>query len=671
MVGNSDVTSVTFDLSCDNGFTLSGELNVVDDRDPPVFATIMAVPVGDCSITLTASDEQGATLCEGSKDFTVLANETVIVDVALICAGDGEELLGNAEINGTFVFVDGNACPRLHFFNAVPINVPAEGSAATVLVSDREGDPITTLMTATGGSFADPSAQSTTYTCDGAAGNQTLTVTVGNGEPACEQSKTFDVTCPGTNPCDGVICDDTGNECTAAECNPDTGQCEIVNLDGNQCTAGGGGGELAVNGGFETGNLDGWTRFCGGPNNGSCEATMAEARTGLWSGRVVTAGAPANPTIKQANLAIGVVQPNSEITIRFSMKGSTGPGGIVFAGLLSEFLPEGATREDLGGGPLFPTDQWVDYEFTTNTGPDVANGVSLELNAICGAVEGCFVDVFFDDVSIVIPGGGSEPGICDAGICVPNVVDLCEGNTCDNDDTECSDSSCDPGTGQCVATPINEGGACEGGAGTCNAGVCEPNAQVVYEQNFNLLPIDGAVIGDGWLYFINVAAPVPYGYGGPAPNGPQICALVDDQGGPEQEPQQLSVYSDYNNLDHGNGYLIETNVFQEPFGFNNRIPASEVGKTYTFLFQAKAGNIGASTTANAFIKVLNPDAGFAETAADRQDTTSLPADWGGYSVSLTIDASWVGQILQYGFTTNATNFEPSGNFYDNVVLTTE
>ncbi|MGB5703580.1 MAG: carbohydrate binding domain-containing protein, partial [Polyangiales bacterium] len=480
----------------------------------------------------------------------------------------------------------------------------------------------------------------------------------------------FDVTCPGTNPCDGVVCDDTGNECTTAECNPDTGQCEVSDLDGNQCTAGGGG-ELAVNGGFEDGNLDGWTTFCDGPNNGTCEATTAEANTGSWSGRVATAGAPANPTIKQANLAIGVVQPNSEITIRFSMKGSTGPGGVVFAGLLSEFLPEGATREDLGGGPLFPTDQWVDYEFTTNTGPDVANGVSLELNAICGAVEGCFVEVFFDDVSIVIPGGGSEPGICDAGICVPIEVDLCEGNTCDDEDTECSDSSCDAGTGQCVATPINEGGDCEGGAGTCNAGVCEPSVDVVYEQNFNQLPIDGEFIGDGWLFFVNVAATVPYGYGGPAPNGPQICALVDDQGGPDQEPQQLSVYSDYNNADHGNGFLIETNVFQEPYGFNNRIPASEVGKTYTFLFQAKAGNIGGSTTANAFIKVLNPDAGFQETAADRQDTTNLPADWGGYSVSLTIDASWVGQILQYGFTTNATNFEPSGNFYDNVVLTTE
>ena len=355
------------------------------------------------------------------------------------------------------------------------------------------------------------------------------------------------------------------------------------------------------------------------------------------------------------------------------MRGSLiGAGGIVFVELFSELSGGGTSKAEIyTNAPLSPTADWQSFSWTTTLGPDVSGGVTLQLKASCGPVEGCGVDVYFDSVTIVVPGGGSEPGICDAGICVPNQVDLCEGNTCDDEDTECSDSSCDPGTGQCVATPINEGGACEGGAGTCNAGVCEPNAEVVYEQNFNLLPIDGAVIGDGWLYFINVAAPVPYGYGGPAPNGPQICALVDDQGGPEQEPQQLSVYSDYNNLDHGNGYLIETNVFQEPFGFNNRIPASEVGKTYTFLFQAKAGNIGASTTANAFIKVLNPDAGFAETAADRQDTTSLPADWGGYSVSLTIDASWVGQILQYGFTTNATNFEPSGNFYDNVVLTTE
>jgi len=701
MVGNSDVTSVTFDLSCDSGFTLSGELNVVDDRDPPVFATIMAVPVGDCSITLTASDEQGATLCEGSKDFTVLANETVIVDVALICAGDGEELLGNAEINGTFVFVDGNACPRLHFFNAVPINVPAEGSAATVLVSDREGDPITTLMTATGGSFADPSAQSTTYTCDGAAGNQTLTVTVGNGEPACEQSKTFDVTCPGTNPCDGVICGDTGNECTTAECNPDTGECEVSDLDGNQCTAGGGG-ELAVNGGFEDGNLDGWTTFCDGPNNGTCEATMAEANTGSWSGRVATAGAPANPLIKQANLAIGVVQPNSEITIRFSMKGSTGPGGVVFAELFSEIIPEGATNEILSGGPLFPTDQWVDYEYITTTGADVSNGVTLQLAAVCGAVEGCFVDVFFDDVSIVIPGGGSEPGTCEAGICVPNVVDLCEGNTCDDEDTECSDSSCDPGTGQCVATPINEGGACEGGAGTCDGGQCVPNVDVFYEQNFESLDqASGTALGTapggaGFQVFGNEFLPdgtFIQGYGPfSAPNGtPGFCSIALEQGGPEQGAQVLVIYSDYNNTGNQEaGNLVEANTFQEPFANpGTLITAADLG-TYTFSFDAKRGDINDPTlprcdptapeytpnppcdsTALAFIKTLDPSAGFATTNNITLNTTAIPDSWNRYSIQIVVDNALIGQILQFGFAATATNFEPSGVFYDNLLVTVE
>ena len=479
IIDGVDVTSVAFEVVCDSGVTLSGNLNVNDENDPPIATTIMDLPPGPCSVSLTASNEQGEVLCTGSTDFTVIADQTVEANVVLLCGEPGVDPVGNVNITGTFEFVPGNRCPRLYFLNAVPDEVPAEGSEVTVLTEDADGDVLTTALTATGGSFADPSAQLTTYFCDNASGAQTISVTVTDGDAACDKSKSFDVTCPGVNLCEGVTCDDTGNECTTAECNPETGLCEESDLDGNECTAGGGG-ELAVNGGFETGDLTGWTPFCEGL--GTCEATTAESNTGDWSGLVLTAGAPANPLIKQANVGIGVVQPNSEITIRFSMKGSlAGASGVVFAELFSEIVPEGVSQaEILGGGPLFPTDQWVDYEFTTTTGPDVSNGVTLQLAAICGAVEGCVVEAYFDDVSIVIPGGGGEPGTCNAGMCVPNEVDLCEGNTCDDEDTECSDSSCDAGTGQCVATPINEGGACEGGAGTCNAGVCEPNAEVVY-----------------------------------------------------------------------------------------------------------------------------------------------------------------------------------------------
>ncbi len=50
-------------------------------------------------------------------------------------------------------------------------------------------------------------------------------------------------------------------------------------------------------------------------------------------------------------------------------------------------------------------------------------------------------------------------------------------------------------------------------------------------------------------------------------------------------------------------------------------------------------------------------------------TTNLPDTWATSSLSLEITPDLEGHILQFGFQTNATNFEPSGNFYDNVVVT--
>jgi len=427
----------------------------IDTSAPGATASfeVFGLPPGDgYLVELSATDETGEVTCKGDAEFAVEVGVTTDVMVFLNCKRPSG--LGGVRVNGKF-----NICAQLAKVVVSPLQTSVGNDIdLSAQGEDVEGDPISYQWSASGGSIADPSAQDTTYTCE-EVGEQIITITVSDDDGVyCMDDWAVSVTCVdgdggtggsggaggaggeagaggvggeagaggaggeagaggaggeagaggegGTggvvDPCADITCGDTGNECTTAECNPDTGECEVSDLDGNQCTAGGGG-ELAVNGGFEDGNLDGWTTFCDGPNNGTCEATMAEANTGSWSGRVATAGAPANPLIKQANLAIGVVQPNSEITIRFSMKGSTGPGGVVFAELFSEIIPEGATNEILSGGPLFPTDQWVDYEYITTTGADVSNGVTLQLAAVCGAVEGCFVDVFFDDVSIVIP----------------------------------------------------------------------------------------------------------------------------------------------------------------------------------------------------------------------------------------------------------------------------
>jgi len=51
------------------------------------------------------------------------------------------------------------------------------------------------------------------------------------------------------------------------------------------------------------------------------------------------------------------------------------------------------------------------------------------------------------------------------------------------------------------------------------------------------------------------------------------------------------------------------------------------------------------------------------------DTTNLPTDWATYTVTLDLsDPLLQGQILQFGYSTIARNFEGAGNFYDNAAF---
>ena len=612
IIDGNDVNSVAFDIACDSGTNLSGQLNVNDEDDPPIAATVMDLPPGPCSVTLTALDDQGVVLCTGSTDFTVVANTTVDANVVLLCEGDGDDPLGNVAITGEFEFIDGNNCPRLHFLNAVPDEVPPEGSLVTVLVSDADGDTLTTALTATGGSFADPAAQSTTYFCDGAAGGQTISVTVTDGDAACDKSKSFDVTCPGVDPCEGVVCEDDGNVCTDAECNPATGQCETSN-NTNECTTGGGG-ELAVNGDFETGDDTGWSNFSGA--GATFTVTDTQANGGVYSGNL-NAGSASVALVKQANIGIGTVQPNSTVEVSFDLLGSlTGDGGVVIVEFFSELDGGGVSKSEiLFGPPAFPNDTWTSYSYTVTTGADVSGGVTLQLKAECGAVAGCAVDSYFDNVSVTFGSGGGEAGTCSEGICVPNAecsvpddcpptnnecIDaVCNAGTCG---TSNNSNACDGGAGTCNAgvcvpnaecavdgdcpdtgnecvDPVcnagtcetsNNSNACENDTGTCDAGVCVPNALSLYAQDFEL-PMDvlnaNALIEDTaaevplgpWLFFANVFDSVGnlkfnFGpFGAPnatvSPNDTFISAVVTLEGDVPQGDQQLSVFNDYNCCD--------------------------------------------------------------------------------------------------------------------------
>jgi hypothetical protein len=161
---------------------------------------------------------------------------------------------------------------------------------------------------------------------------------------------------------------------------------------------------IAVNGDLETGDLTGWTTF---DNAGTITVTNAQANGGTYSLNLVASvaapGDPASfPVAKNANIGIGIVQPNSSATISFDLYGSlSGAGGVIFSEFFSE-LSGGGTSSSviLGGGPIFPTDTWTHYEYTTPTGFDVSGGVTLQLKADCGANPGCTVDAYFDNITV-------------------------------------------------------------------------------------------------------------------------------------------------------------------------------------------------------------------------------------------------------------------------------
>ena len=153
----------------------------------------------------------------------------------------------------------------------------------------------------------------------------------------------------------------------------------------------------------------------------------------------------------------------------------------------------------------------------------------------------------------------------------------------------------------------------------------------------------------------------------PAPNANEaFTSIATGSGGPNQGEQYLNVFSDYLNGDHGNGNIIDTYAFREAI-----VGSDDVGMTYDFTFDYRRaddpnGPANSMTTA-AYYRVLTPAPDFFTVEEGFLDTTNATFDWTEEaSLSVTIDPSWVGNFVQYGFNTNGTNFDGSGIYYDNV-----
>jgi hypothetical protein len=166
-------------------------------------------------------------------------------------------------------------------------------------------------------------------------------------------------------------------------------------------------------------------------------------------------------------------------------------------------------------------------------------------------------------------------------------------------------------------------------------------------------------IGGGWLIFANVFGDYPgcsqywYGYGPfPAPNKDSGFSNITTG----SSGQALNVFSDYDNPDHANGACLETSVFQETV-----FSSADVG-TYTFRFDTQTPvALGTDVSTYGFIKLLDPNNNY-----NADIFLTVPTITAGTkTLDVILDASADGKILQWGFSTVASGYEPSGRVYDN------
>lgn len=193
LVGEASVDRVNYEVTGGSLVTpLSGELAVEGNV---VSATISNIPEGIGYLLSLTAYAQGEKLCEGvSESFDIVAGETTQVDVTLNCGVAVPQPSGNAQVNGSFEIVQGNACPLLHSVSAIPLQ-NAAGAQLEIVASDPDGSELSYSWTASAGSFDDPSSSKPVYLCGPATGPQSISVLLSDGTSSCDVVAAVEVDC--------------------------------------------------------------------------------------------------------------------------------------------------------------------------------------------------------------------------------------------------------------------------------------------------------------------------------------------------------------------------------------------------------------------------------------------------------------------------------------------
>jgi len=174
-------------------------------------------------MSANATDTMGGTVpCNGtSAPFNLQAGGSFMIGLTLTCGG-GTPMQGNGSVIATANVIAGDNCPLLTNWEASPLQTTSGANinvSATATDADTAtGQTISYAWTATAamgtetGTFAMPTASSTTYAC-GAAGDHTLTVTVSDSfVPPCTTAMNFPVHCVAAGVCGNMVIE-PGEQC--------------------------------------------------------------------------------------------------------------------------------------------------------------------------------------------------------------------------------------------------------------------------------------------------------------------------------------------------------------------------------------------------------------------------------------------------------------------------
>jgi hypothetical protein len=166
--------TLRIDLTLDDGveihevlYSVTGNgmdpmIDTIDVRAPNTTASleIFGIPEGlGYLVEMQATTVDGKTTCKGSENFDISPGELTLVILKLHCKPPEER--GGVRVNG-----QANYCPRIVSGVIKPLQTSVgHYISVSAKAEDLEGDPLEYRWSGAGGTFADPTAKATRYTC--------------------------------------------------------------------------------------------------------------------------------------------------------------------------------------------------------------------------------------------------------------------------------------------------------------------------------------------------------------------------------------------------------------------------------------------------------------------------------------------------------------------------